>query len=172
MHKRKIHSSFVRDVIENAVQPRSLVYYRWLDFGTLPVDWDIWSPNYQRTLKQRTDRNAMYIEDKQIRTIVELIEMVLVYNEENKSYFGNVELQILAHSLISYRLTSTMDNCGLYIHKCLDDLLIGAIRTARFVLILSEIMRRVDNLHSPIIDGEMLCYPLGTMIGIDAQMSP
>lgn len=172
MHKRRLYSSFVRDIIEEAVQPRCLVHHKWLDFACSPIEWDIWEPYYKDTIKMRRERNALYIIDKQLSTLVELTETILRYNAENKGYFGSVELQLLTNSLISFRLNSPMDNVGLCIHKSLEDLVVGTIRTSRFVMMLGEIIKRVDNLHSPVVDGEILCYPIGHTFGLDAQTSP
>ena len=154
-----------------AIIPKSLLYHKWLDFGTATVDWQIWEADYNETVLRRYNRGAYYQPDKDAETLVVLVESITLYMAFTLSYVGNVELQILIHSMISFAIQEDGKLIKNFV-DAIDEIInnVSAVDVARFTLIIQEVKRRVGQLHSPVINEEFLCYPIGTIIGVDKQI--
>ena len=172
--KRKHSSSFERRVIEPAITPKRLAYHKWLDFGTTEIEWSMWETLYMDTVEKRRARGALQLPNEEAETLVAMLETVAYNIAYNDTYIGGVELQILTHSMISYRFTATHGgNWGVCFWQSIGEIMEKAGKKGRdedqnnkFVNILRHVRMRVINLHSPVIDGEFLCYPIGSVMGI------
>ena len=173
--KRTRCPPFIWTVIERAIQPHDLTYRKWLDFNTSAIDWCHWETRYDDTVARRKGRGAEMPEGNSER-LVALAETFAFHLAMTESYVGNVELQLVTHSMISYRFTSKIscEDCswGYVFREALEEVC-GNVRTfnrVRFCKILDEVKDRVVKMRSPIVDGKYLCYPIGTIIGIDGTV--
>jgi hypothetical protein len=157
-------------VLEAALGPHCLIYKRWLDFGTRQIEWDAWTPLFNKTIVNRNRRNAQVLPEEGAELLVVLLEAIASHVASSNSYVGGIELQIITHSMISYRFMSAVEgNWGNYFRDSIEEI-IENVKTAddkRFIMILMEVQRRVVDMHSPIIDHHYLCYPIGQVIGIN-----
>ena len=172
--KRKLCTSFRHRIVEAVIVPNRLVYEKWLDFGTREIDWDMWENPYGDALDRRRKRGATVLPEIEADILITMLEGVAFHVACSASYVGGIELQILTHSMISYRFTSTLEGSwGDRFHDAIEEI-IDNVRTSddrRFAQILLEISRRVRDMHSPIVNCEFLCYPLGNVIGVNQPVN-
>lgn len=171
--KRRLYSSFQHRIVEAAIEPGRLVYRKWLDFNTREIDWDMWETAYSDALARRQKRGVRDLPEKEGEILVTLLEAIAFHVACSASYIGGIELQIITHSMISYRFTTTYEgNWGDRFRDSIEEIL-NNVRTSddkRFAQILLEVSRRVCDMHSPIIDLEFLCYPIGTVMGVNQSV--
>lgn len=174
MLKRRRPSLFVCDVVEFAIQPRNLIYRKWLDFGKSAIDWEEeWADAFNATLERRIARRAPSFAngswvDPQVLTLVELTETMMHHMKFNGTYKGNVELQIICSSIISCRMTNVITygsdrSVGSFALSLLSEIPSELYDAP----VMEEFRKRVATLWSPIIDGYYLVYSPGQVMGID-----
>lgn len=169
--KRRLYSFFERRIIEVAIEPRRLAYQKWLDFNTREIDWGMWEEHFNDASARRKTRGSKELPEEESEILVTLLEAVAIHVASSDSYIGGVELQILTHSMISHRFTSSVveGNWGDRFRSSIEEI-IDNVKTPddrRLRMILLEVQRRVLDMHSPIINGEFLCYPIGMVLGIN-----
>lgn len=167
----EVGNAFRSQVIEAAIEPRCLVRRKWLDFETREIEWNMWETHFIAALERRGARCAPELPEQEAELLVILLEAIALHVARSGSYIGNIELQIITHSMISYCFTSTYG--GSWSERfCSSIAEIARTRDdSRFARVLLEISRRVSNMHSPIINSEFLCYPIGTVIGVDLPVN-
>jgi hypothetical protein len=168
--KRNHEAIFTFAVIERTIQPPAIVHHKWLDFGHTGIDWGEWDEKYAETLERRAERGTPSMDSEKAERLVTLAEMLIYHLTMTNTYFGSVELQLVTHSMISFSLENGPgENWPFLFGNAISEMCdkTGAIDKWRFHDIANEMRRRVGKLHSPVVDGRYLCYPVGKVMGID-----
>lgn len=174
------HTGFTAHVIEQVIIPRSLVRKKWFDNGESGINWDMWENAYRAALERRSITATAHALDEKAKILLALLEAVALSMCMSGSYVGTVELQLITHGMIYHRFASNgQGSWGERFYNSIKEMEHNLLKnnettdSYRLSCILTAVRLRVLDMRDPIISAKQsfLCYPVGTIFGLDAPVN-
>lgn len=163
----------MQEIVRSVIR-QDLVDGFYLDFDSRQINWESWHALYIWTRISRQLRNAPKLDSPKlsgkIETLLTLAETFAVHMATTGNYIGNVELQLVLHSLIVLRFEPHGTSLGLDIAPLISEIT-EYYRTKideheDLELIMNKFAIRFKHMQTPVIDGKLVYAP-GLIMGID-----